>query len=102
MGHPTTFNLTGNRPCEPTPLIEENPMINQQALERLKAATFDARVVGKVLEQMDSIGSVFAGGDIDLPIDYQQAGDDVEAGEMIPVITIGLRQVNIIDKEVSK
>jgi hypothetical protein len=83
-------------------LIVENLMINKQALERLKAATFTAETVGEVLGQMDSIRDGFGGGDIDLPIDYQQVGDDVKMGELIPMITIGLRQVNTIDKEVSK
>ena len=76
-------------------------MINKQMLDRLKAATFTAGTVATVLEQMDSIRSEFAGGDIDLPIDYQQTGDDVKFGELVPVITIGLRQVNIVEKEVS-
>lgn len=73
--------------------------INQAALDRLMAATFSARTFVAVMEQMSDIRDVCGAGTTDLHLDYQEDGDDVKAGELIPTITIGLRQATVEQSE---
>lgn len=66
--------------------------LNKAARERLLAATFNSTTFVEVAEQMvegqERFGT-FAPSQ--LPLDYQHDGDEVEPGDMIPVILIGIR-----------
>ena len=69
--------------------------INPAALERLRAATFGAKTFVEVMEQMSLARGQFGAGDVSLTLDYQTDGQPVKAGDMIPYITIGLRQATV-------
>ena len=66
--------------------------INQAALDRLKGARLRPDKVAEILEQLSNVRDVFGAGDTHINLDYQEAGAEIKTGDMIPVITIGLRQ----------
>jgi len=75
-------------------------MINQEALDKLRAAPFTSEKVIETLEAMDKIHSGLGGlGDTQLPIDYQSPSMEVEKGQMIPFIILGLRHPTIEEKK---
>jgi len=66
--------------------------LNQAAMERLKAATFTPETFVEVAKQMTEAQERFGTfAPSQLPLDYQEDGDEVEPGDMIPVILIGIR-----------
>ena len=69
--------------------------INPAALEQLRAAPFGAQTFVDVMEQMSLARGLFGAGDVSLTLDYQTHGEPVQAGDMIPYITIGLRQATV-------
>ena len=69
--------------------------INAAALERLRVATFGATTFVDVMKQMSYARSQFGAGDVSLTLDYQTDGEPVQAGDMIPYITMGLRQATV-------
>lgn len=71
--------------------------INEQALEKLKAATFTATTFANVMAQMCEARDLLGAGDTQLTLDYQSEDTVVKPGDMIPVITIGLRQGVVVD-----
>lgn len=88
---------TGKKVDNSTPLtMEESVKLNKSARERLLAAEFTSKTFVEVAEQMvegqERFGT-FAPSQ--LPIDYQQDGDVVEPGDMIPVILIGIRPATL-------
>ena len=66
--------------------------LNKAARERLLGAKFNSatfiEVAAQMVEGQKKFGT-FAPSQ--LPLDYQQDGDEVEPGDMIPVILIGIR-----------
>jgi len=72
--------------------------INEAALAKLRAATFTSENFIETMESMVKIQEMMgASGDTSLPLDYQEPGMEVKEGELIPVITIGLRAVKIVE-----
>ncbi len=69
--------------------------INPAALEQLRSATFKAETFATVMKQMSLAQDQLGAGDTSLTLDYQIVGEQVEAGDMIPYITIGLRQATV-------
>ena len=69
--------------------------INQAALTRLGAATFQAETFVNVMEQMAGMRDALGAGDTTITLDYQEVDAVVLEGDMIPYITIGLRQANV-------
>jgi hypothetical protein len=77
--------------------------INEAALKKLREATFSPENFINTMEQMLGIQEMMgATGDIQIPIDYQVAGEKVVTGEKIPFIIIGLRNVEPMEEEVEK
>lgn len=66
-------------------------MINKQALERLKKATFTPQTIATLLEGLASVIEVMGSSTSQFQLDYQHQGDELEPGDMIPFVTIGLR-----------
>jgi len=71
--------------------------INEASRKRLEAATFKAETFVTVMEQMCASRDALGAGDTSLTLDYQETGAEVKAGDMIPYITIGLRQAVVED-----
>ncbi len=69
--------------------------INQASLDRLKGAKLRPEKVAEILEQLCAVRDTFGAGDTHINLDYQDAGAPILAGDMIPVITIGLRQPTV-------
>lgn len=66
--------------------------LNKAARERLLGAPLTAKTFVEVAEQMVECQERFGTfAPAQLPIDYQHDNDEVEAGDMIPVILIGIR-----------
>ena len=66
--------------------------LNKAARERLLTATFTAETFVEVAEQMTEAQERFGTfAPSQLPIDYQRGEDEVEPGDMVPVILIGIR-----------
>ncbi len=66
--------------------------INEQAKQKLLAATFNSRKVIETLEQMANIQEMLGGsGDMELTIGWKP--DVMEDGDLIPFITLHLREV---------
>lgn len=77
--------------------------INQPALEKLRAATFNSENFIETMLQMVNIQEMMgASGDTQLPLDYQEPGMKVEPGELIPFIIIGLRKVPDVEQVVKE
>jgi hypothetical protein len=66
-------------------------MINAQALERLKGASFTPQIITGLLEQLAGVIEIMGSHTSQFQLDYQHAADTIEPGDMIPFITIGLR-----------
>ena len=66
-------------------------MINKQALERLKGATFTPQTIAGLLERLASVIEITGSATSQFQLDYQHATETIEPGDMIPFITIGLR-----------
>ncbi len=66
--------------------------LNKAARERLLKATFKPETFVEVAGQMIMAQAKFGMfAPSQLPLDYQKDGDEVEPGDMIPVILIGIR-----------
>jgi hypothetical protein len=73
--------------------------INKAALEKLKAAPFTSQNFIDTMKQMVDIQDMMgASGDTQMVLDYQQRGAKVEPQELIPFITIGLRQPKVVEE----
>jgi len=66
--------------------------INKEALERVRTAKFTAENFVEIMEHMCATRDALGGGDTQFSLDYQSADTVIEPGDMIPVITIGLRE----------
>ncbi len=71
--------------------------INEEALGRLKTATFTSTTFAEVMAQICEARDLYGAGDTQLTLDYQSKDTVVKPGEMIPVITIGLRQGVVVE-----
>jgi hypothetical protein len=73
--------------------IHEEALGKLQAADKLCAQTF-VMTMEQILGIRDQMGCP---GDAQITLDYQGAGMEVKNGDLIPFITIGLRQVVIED-----
>jgi len=71
--------------------------INQAALERFKGAKLRPEKLVEIMEAICSARDASAASNAvsSLNLDYQDQYDEVQPGEMIPFITIGLRQATV-------
>jgi len=71
--------------------------INQAALERFRGAKLRPEKFAEIMEAICSVRDTSAASDAvsHLNLDYQDPDDEVQPGEMIPFITIGLRQATV-------
>lgn len=74
--------------------------INEQAMERLKKSSITPEAFCQTMEQICDANNLFGSGDTQLSFDYQGRDIVVEPGDMIPFITIGLRQAVVVETEV--
>lgn len=74
--------------------------INKEALERIKTAKFGADIFTQILESMCATRDVLGCGDTEFKLDYQSVDTVIEPGDMIPVITIGLREAAVADDKI--
>jgi hypothetical protein len=71
--------------------------INEQAKQKLLAATFNSGTVIETLEQMADIQRILGGGgDMELTVGWKP-DDVVEDGDLIPSITFHLREVDTLE-----
>ena len=71
--------------------------ISPQALERLKGAPLSGRGLAEILEQiLASNPAPELVPLMSLTLDYQVQGDAVEAGDLIPLVSIALRPATIL------
>lgn len=74
--------------------------INEQAIKRLRESSISPEAFCKTMEQICEANNLFGSGDTQLTLDYQSAEVVVQPGDMIPFITIGLRQAVVVETEV--
>ena len=74
--------------------------INEQAMKRLKESSITPEAFCKTMEQICDANNLFGSGNTQLTLDYQSKEVVVQPGDLIPFITIGLRQAII--EEVSE
>jgi len=74
--------------------------INKEALNQLKSADkLCAQSFVDTMEHMFNIKNAMgAPGDAQITLDYQGSDMEVKNGEMIPFITIGLRQAIVVEE----
>ena len=70
-------------------------MINQAALNKVKEAKMTGESFAMVLESVGSMLALTGAAETSMAFDYQHEDIKVERGDLIPVITIGLRQATI-------
>ncbi len=74
--------------------------INEQAMKRLRESSITPEAFCKTMEQVCDANNLFGSGDTQLTLDYQSREVVIEPGDMIPFITIGLRQAVVVETEV--
>ena len=67
-------------------------MINQAALQKVKDAKMDGTSFAMVLESIGGMLDFTGAAETNMTFDYQHKDIEVEHGDLIPFITIGLRQ----------
>ena len=70
-------------------------MINQAALEKVKTATMRGDAFAKICEGLDQMLDVTGAAETHVTFDYQHDDIEVKPGELVPFITIGVRQATI-------
>lgn len=73
--------------------------INERTRKLLADADFTAEHVVECLDMICRTNAVIGGGDTQLTLDYQDSETVVKPGDMIPFITIGLRQGVVIRRD---
>lgn len=76
--------------------------INKEALERVKTASFGADIFVQILESMCATRDLLGSGDTQFSLDYQSVDTVIEPGDMIPVITIGLREAVAVSERIEE
>ena len=71
--------------------------INEQAMKRLRGSSITPEAFCKTMEQICEANNLFGSGDTQLTLDYQGKEVVVQQGDLIPFITIGLRQAVIVE-----
>ena len=71
--------------------------INEQAMKRLRESSITPEAFCKTIEQICDANNLFGSGDTQLTLDYQGKEVVVEPGDLIPFITIGLRQAVVVE-----
>jgi len=66
--------------------------IHQEALERVRSAKIRGEKVAEIMARFEGVLDATGAADCLLTLDYQGKDMDVQPGDLIPVITIGLRQ----------
>lgn len=76
--------------------------INTEALERVRTAKFTGENFVEIMEHMCAARDLLGAGDTQFSLDYQGADTDIKPGDMIPVITIGLREAVIVSDRIEE
>lgn len=71
--------------------------INEQAMKRLRESSITPEAFCKTMEQICDANNLFGSGDTQLSFDYQGRDVVIQPGDMIPFITIGLRQAVVVE-----
>ncbi len=69
--------------------------INEQAMKRLRESSITPEAFCKTMEQICDANNLFGSDSTQLTLDYQSKEVVVQPNDLIPVITIGLRQVTV-------
>lgn len=69
--------------------------INQAALEKVKAAKMRGESFAMVFESFGAILDVTGAAEASMTFDYQHDDIEVKPGDLIPFVTVGLRQATI-------
>jgi hypothetical protein len=69
--------------------------INQAALDKVRAAKMNGGSFAMVLESIGAMLALTGAAETSMSFDYQHDDIEVEAGDLIPVITISLRQATV-------
>lgn len=81
-------------------------MINKAALEKVKTAKMKGESFATILEDLNLTLDVTGAAETSITFDYQHDDIKVERGDLIPFITIGLRQatmkIAIEDEKIGK
>ncbi len=72
--------------------------INEQAMKRLRESSITPDAFLRTLEQVCEANNLFGAGNTQLSFDYHGAEVELVPGDMIPFITIGLRQPVVEDE----
>ena len=70
-------------------------MINPSALEKVKTAKMRGESFATVLESLATTLELTGAAETSITFDYQHDDIEVERGDLVPFITIGLRQATI-------
>ena len=70
-------------------------MINKDALEKVKTAKMKGESFATILEDLNLTLEVTGAAETSITFDYQHDDIEVERGDLIPFITIGLRQATL-------
>lgn len=74
-------------------------MIQNDALLRLASSTIRPSVIVDTLVALDAVLEAGGSDSGQVPIDYQDATDEVKEGDLIPFLVIGLRPATLADVE---
>ncbi|MHC4297944.1 MAG: hypothetical protein ACYS7Y_11625 [Planctomycetota bacterium] len=84
-----------------TAMEEMSMLINHEALEKVKTASMGGESFAKVLDTLAATLQFTGAAESHLTFDYQHDSIKVKSGELIPYITIGLRQATVKDQTVA-
>lgn len=71
-------------------------MINEAAIQKVTEAKMGGEHFAEVMKVMGGMLEVTGAAETQMQFDYQHGDIEVEPGDLIPFITIGLRQATII------
>ena len=97
MGHPIGLRKLGQKPKSSTHLTskEEPVQINEAALQKVKDAKMSGKGFAIVMATLGETLALTGAAETQMSFDYQHKDIPVEPGDLIPFITIGLRQATI-------
>ena len=65
--------------------------IHQPTFDRLRAAKISGQGIAAILEQMAAGVEMFGAAASELQLDWQKPDDEVQDGDLLPVVTLSLR-----------
>jgi TctA family transporter len=73
--------------------------VNKSCMRKLRESKITPEAITSTLQQISDANDMFGAGSTQIVLDYQGVDTPVISGDMIPVLTLGLRPVEVAVEE---